>query len=545
MRVYEKVAETLVDLGVTTVFGVIGSGNYDVTRAIVRKGGQYVAARHEGGAASMADAYSRLSGKVPALSVHQGCGLTNAITGMTEAAKSGTPMIVLSAEVAASAVHSNFRIEQDRLVESIGAVSLRITPETAARDTALAYRTAVTRRVPVLLNLPLDFQAAESTERYAAPLAELPAAPAPLAADAARIADLLQAAERPVIVAGRGARDAGPELRALGEAAGALLATSAVVRGLFNGDDFNLDISGGFSTPLAAESIRNADLILSFGSALNMWTMRHGELIGDGAKVVQVDVDPMAPGRHRPVDLGVVGDSALTARAVTDVLHTRGHNAAGYRTEELRRRIATEGQWRQVPYEDLGDGERIDPRTLSIALDDILDKNRTIAVDSGNFLGYPSTFLSIPDERSLCFSQAFQCVGLGLGSAIGAAYAHPDRLTICGTGDGGALMAASELETVARLGLPMVVVVYNDAAYGAEVHHFGASEEDEGFVAFADADFAAVARGYGFTGVTVRGTGDLQGVKEWVEGPRDTPLLIDAKIVRTQSWWLAEAFKGH
>ncbi|WP_403020798.1 thiamine pyrophosphate-binding protein [Salinibacterium sp. GXW1014] len=545
MKVFERVAETLAELGVNTVFGVIGSGNYEVTRAMIERGAKYVAARHEGGAASMADAFARVGDSVPAISLHQGCGLTNAITGMTEAAKSGSPMIVLTAEVAASAIHSNFKIAQDRLVESIGAVSMRITAESAARDIELAYRTAVTRRVPVVVNLPLDVQLAESTEQHTPSLPELPLAPAPSSRAIAALVELIEASERPVIVAGRGARSAGAELRDLGETAGALLATSAVARGLFNGDPYSLDISGGFSTPLAVQSIQDADLIVSFGSALNMWTMRHGTLIGDATKVVQIDDDALAPGRHRPADLGIVGDAAETARAAAQLLREHNSGATRYRTEELRQAIAAEGRWNLVPYDDLGDDERIDPRTLTIALNDILDADRVVAVDSGNFLGYPSAFLDIPDENGLVFSQAFQCVGLGLASAIGAAYAQPERLPICGTGDGGALMAAAELETVVRLGLPMVVIVYNDAAYGAELHHFGETSHDLGFITFDDTDFAAIARGYGFTAATVRGVDDLDAVKEWVAGPRDTPLLIDAKIARMESWWLAEAFKGH
>ena len=87
-------------------------------------------------------------------------------------------------------------------------------------------------------------------------------------------------------------------------------------------------------------------------------------------------------------------------------------------------------------------------------------------------MGYPSAYLSVPDEAGFCFTQAFQSIGLGLATAIGAALARPDRLAVAALGDGGALMAAAELETVVRLGIPMVVVVYDDRGYGAEVHHF-------------------------------------------------------------------------
>jgi thiamine pyrophosphate-dependent acetolactate synthase large subunit-like protein len=169
-----------------------------------------------------------------------------------------------------------------------------------------------------------------------------------------------------------------------------------------------------------------------------------------------------------------------------------------------------------------------------------------VAVDSGNFMGYPSMFLSVPDENGFCFTQAYQSIGLGLASAIGAALAQPDRLPVAALGDGGALMGASELETVVRLRLPMVIVIYDDEAYGAEVHHFGPDGFPLDTVRFPPADLAAIGRGYGCDGVSVRGRDDLGPVRDWLAGPRDRPLLIDAKVASgTGAWWLEEAFRGH
>ena len=107
-------------------------------------------------------------------------------------------------------------------------------------------------------------------------------------------------------------------------------------------------------------------------------------------------------------------------------------------------------------------------------------------------------------------------------------------------------MGISELETVVRLGLPMVIVVYDDEAYGAEVHHFGPDGHPLHTVTFPPADIAAIGRGFGCEGVTVRGIGDLAALARWLEGPRDRPIVIDAKITAGQgSWWLEEAFRGH
>jgi thiamine pyrophosphate-dependent acetolactate synthase large subunit-like protein len=303
-------------------------------------------------------------------------------------------------------------------------------------------------------------------------------------------------------------------------------------------------VSGGFATPLAAELIRGADLVVGWGCSLNMWTLRSGALIGPGAVVVQVDHDAAAIGTHRRPDLGVTGSVGATARAVADALPAG--DRAGYRSDEIRARIASAGRWRDVPFTDESDGGRIDPRALTIALDDLLPAERIVAVDSGNFMGYPSMYLSVPDQDGFTFTQAFQSIGLGLASAIGSAIARPDRLTVAALGDGGALMGISELETAVRLGLPMVIVVYNDDAYGAEVHHFGPGGYPLETVMFPPTDIAAIARGFGAAGVTVRGPDDLGPVRAWLDGDRDRPLLIDAKVTANHgSWWLEEAFRGH
>jgi acetolactate synthase I/II/III large subunit len=306
-------------------------------------------------------------------------------------------------------------------------------------------------------------------------------------------------------------------------------------------------VSGGFASPLAAELISGADVVVGWGCALNMWTLRHGSLIGAGATVIQVDDDAGAIGADRRVDLGVTGDVTATAQAAAELLGGASPDAeTGYRTDAVRDRIATAVRWRDVPFTDESYAGRIDPRTLSIALDDLLPAERIVAVDSGNFMGYPSMYLSVPDQDGFTFTQAYQSVGLGLGSAIGSAIARPDRLTVAALGDGGFLMAASELETVVRLGLPMVIVIYDDEAYGAEVHHFGPDGHPLDTVLFPAADLAAIGRGYGCAGITVRGPEDLGPVSDWLAGDRDRPLVIDAKVAANRgSWWLEEAFRGH
>jgi thiamine pyrophosphate-dependent acetolactate synthase large subunit-like protein len=565
MLVSDAVATVLTDLGADTVFGVVGSGNFHVTNALIARGARFVAARHECGAASMADGWGRLAGRPAILSVHQGPGLTNALTGITEAAKSRTPLVVLAADVAATAVRSNFRIDVEALTRAVGAAPGRLhSASFAVDDTVRAWRTAADERRTVILALPLDVQAAQCE----LPEIDRPArsAPGPLPAGAAAgLADAIKGASRPVFIAGRGARNAraGADLQRLARACGALLATSAAAKGLFRGNPWDLDVSGGFASPLAAELIRGADLVVGWGCSLNMWTLRHGTLISQGTIVAQVDDDPSALGGHRPVDLGITGDVGVAALEVLALFGEAarldgpegpgGHGAArsdddqvGYRSPALRDRIAAEVRWRDVPYQDDSRDGRIDPRTLTIALDDLLPAERIVAIDSGNFMGYPSMYMSVPDADGFTFTQAYQSIGLGLASAIGSAIARPDRLTVAALGDGGALMGISELETAVRLSLPMVVVVYDDEAYGAEVHHFGPDGHPLDTVRFPPTDIASIARGFGCTAAKVRQSADLGPLRDWLAGPRDKPIVLDAKITSERgSWWLEEAFRGH
>jgi thiamine pyrophosphate-dependent acetolactate synthase large subunit-like protein len=542
VNVAEAVGATLARLGVGAAFGVVGSGNFHLTNALRSGGVPFVATRHENAAATAADAFARMSERVAVVSTHQGCGLTNAVTGIGEAAKSRTPLIVLTADTPGADLLANFRIDQDALARSVGAVPERVHGgRSAVADTVRAYRTALHQRRTVVLSVPLDVQAEQVPEGAADAVPAVgPVAPVrPDGEAVTELAELIAGASHPVFVAGRGARRAGAQIRAVADHCGALLATSAVANGLFHDDPWSLGISGGFASPRAEELIKGADLIVGWGCALNNWTMRQGKLIGPATRLAQIDVEPGALGAHRPIDVGVIGDAGHTASDLLVELRQRFQRRTGYRANEVG-----PVRWSIVDYDDRSTPTAIDARTLSRALDEMLPAERIVSIDSGNFMGYPSAYLSVPDEFGFCFTQAFQSIGLGLATSIGAALARPDRLPVAALGDGGFHMGIADLETVVRLALPMVLVVYNDAAYGAEVHHFGA-DTDLTTVRFPDTDIAAIATGFGATGVTVRTLADLTRVRAWLDGPRTGPLVVDAKVADDGgSWWLAEAFHG-
>ena len=326
---------------------------------------------------------------------------------------------------------------------------------------------------------------------------------------------------------------------------GAVLATSAPANGLFAGLPYALGISGGFASPFAAELLPQADLVIVAGASVNHWTTRHGALINPDATVIQIDIEPRAIARNRPADYALVGDVHAAALALLEELSARGHASIGFRADGLASDIASR-RWRDEPYDDASTDEFIDPRTLSIALDARLPLDRAVAVDSGHFLGYPSMYLGVPDARAWIFPNGFQGVGLGLGNAIGAAVANPERLTVAAIGDGGAFMALPELETAARLKLDrLLVVVYDDSAYGAEVHHFAPLGHDVSRVRFPEADLAAIATASGARGHVVRSVADLDVIDDWLSERRGHPLVLDAKVNPTIcAEWLEEAFRA-
>ena len=540
------IAGDLARYGARRCFGLLGTANFKVTHGLVEVGVELIAARHECNAASMADAYAKATGELTLCSVHSGPGLTNALTGIGEAAKSRTPLVVLAGDVPTGAVKNNFYIEQSDMVRAVGAVSERLhTPASARDDTLRAVTRALRDRQTVVLSMPLDVQNALLASNL--PPLELPPAPGRLYPDpqaVERLADALTRAQRPLILGGRGAviADAEAALVALGDRIGALFATSVCGHGLFAGNPFSLGISGGFSSPAADALIAESDFIVGFGVSFTQWTTKRGKLITPGAVVAQIDIDVPQLGYQMPVEHAVHGDARVTAEALLAALGRRGLPRAGRRSEAMRERIRA-GDNHHFPHPDESSPEFIDPRTLSKAVDAILPPDRVVASDSGHFCGWVPRYLRVPNARASCLSHSFQSVGLGLPSAIGLAIAHPGKLAVLGTGDGGFLMSMADMETAVRLGLRLCILVYNDASYAAEVHYFGRQGFSTDIVRFPATDFVAMARGFGARGATVRTLADLAPVKAWVAQGSPGVFVIDGKInPQLEADWHAEHF---
>jgi thiamine pyrophosphate-dependent acetolactate synthase large subunit-like protein len=213
---------------------------------------------------------------------------------------------------------------------------------------------------------------------------------------------------------------------------------------------------------------------------------------------------------------------------------------------EVEHRLAHVG-WAHQRHTDASTADRIDPRTLTSALAGLLPAERTVVYDGGHFIGWPSMYWPVPDPAAMVFmGGAFQAIGLGFAGAVGAAAGRADRLTVVALGDGGSLMGLPELETLIRAGVPALVVIYDDAAYGFEVHMYRPQGADPATASFGDTDFAGLASALGAEAATVRHTGDLDVVRTWLGRGAPGTLVLDCKVVAdVVAPYLADLLAGH
>lgn len=515
------VAAELARAGVDTLFGVMGDGNVDlIAAAVERHGLTYLSARHEQGAVSMAEGYAHAAGRVGVATVTYGPGATNALTAVTAAARHRARVLLIGGHRTGLQGPPQFH-DPDALFAPSGARVLRI-------DRAGDLPGCVGRALDLLADGagPVVLSLADSLLEGAAPSMAAPqrvvpapgAVPAPDPATLAAIAALLAGAERPLILAGRGARDDGAAIATLAERCGAALMTSLMGHGLFGGHPQALGISGGLARPQGQAAMRMADVVLVLGAGLNGWTVAAGDAFA-AARLVQVDIDPAALARaFRRPDLTLTATVGAACRAVLPLLPDRPRTAGWW--QDLA--TATE----PLP---LMSGNRLDPDALARELDAALPPNRALALDGGHFFESLCREIRLGDPRAFFWTLGFGAVGLGLATGIGAAVARPDRLTVIGIGDGGLLMSLPELETLARLDLPVLVLVMNDASYGAEEKLLAAKGWRPDLARFPQTDFAALARALGIEAATLNTESDLRAVLPRLSGLR-APLLLDARI---------------
>ncbi|MHA7189359.1 thiamine pyrophosphate-binding protein [Arthrobacter sp. MDT2-16] len=512
----------------TEVFGVMGNGNAHFLDAVMAAPSlHFTAVRHEAGAVAAADAYHRASGRLAVATTTYGAGFTNALTPLAEAVQAGIPLVLVVGDAPTTGVRA-WDVDQALVAKGLGATTFTVSAARPQATTTAAIEHALHHREAVVLAIPYDLAAAEAADEVsAAPPAAAPLEE-PTAGDIARAAALLSAAERPLILAGRGAwvSGAGEAAARLADRLGALTATSGLGAGLFGDDPAALGIAGGWASERTAELIEQADVVLVLGARLNQFTMRFGHSFDPDARVIQADITagPTSPA----VTDFLRADARLAAEALLAAVGPR---------EGARRWSTTAADAAFKAHDAREDGDaaapdgRLDPRSLCRALDRMLPADRTVVQDGGHFIGWAPGYLRVPaPNRLIMVGTAYQTIGLGFPSAVGAARALPGSTVVLCTGDGGALMALADLDTFIRAARRAVIVVFNDAAYGAEIHQYAVRGIHSGPMMIDEVDFAAVAAAFGARSATIAALEDLAAVKGWLASDDDGVLLLDCKI---------------
>jgi len=515
------------------VFGLMGNGNAAFLDALHDTDVAYTAVRHEQAAVVAADAYFRASGRLAVATATYGAGFTNTLTGLAEAVQAKVPLVLVVGDEPTSGPRP-WGVDQIALASAVGARTYTVGRTDAAATTVIAIEHALAFRVPTVLAIPYDVGTRDAGDLPAISSPVLPSAVAPAGPFGVRaVADLgrmLAAAERPFLHAGRGAwlADAGEALGALADATGAITASTALGRGIFPDDRFDLGVTGGFGAEGAMALVREADVAVVFGASLNQFTMRFGELFAPGTRVVQVDVAPAAT--HPHVGGYVRGDAGVVARALVHELAALDATPSGWRESVDLTSLRVHDPGTGVV---AGDG-RLDPRTVAARIGELLPEDRVIVSDGGHFIGWANMYWPVASpDRMLMVGTAFQSIGLGFPSVAGAAAAKPGSTIVLTTGDGGGLMALADLETAVRsAGGRGIAVVWNDAAYGAEVHLYGLQGYAEPPMRIPEVDFAALGAAVGAEGVVVRELADLDRLGDWAAEPVGERrfLVLDCRI---------------
>ena len=535
MKINEAVAQTLRNLGVDTVFGLIGDANLFVVDHFIRAGGDYVGAANEMGAVLMALGHASVSGQIGVATVTCGPGLTNTMTALVEGVKARTSLVLITGDAPSSQKYHFQKARHQELVAATGAgFEGTSSLDSVADDLVNAFRRAVVEQRPVVFNMPPhNFQWDESASGRTTRLV--------LPHRVSRVADsdeldaaigMIATAKRPVILAGQGVVKAGARdaVLQLARRLDAPLLTTLRAKDLYRGDPLNLGILGISAREEALDPMGVSDCIITFGASLNFITTALGALVKD-KNIVFVNDDPQEFGKHMVADANVLGDCASTADRMRYWLDEAEIAPSGFASEARVREAATAIALPR-PIREPSTPERLNIHEVLQAISAMVEGERALVTDGGRHMAHAWDAFHVSEPRYFVHTTMFGAIGLGLAQGIGAAKAAPGMPTVVVVGDGGFMLGGlTEFNTAVRYGLDLIVLLLNDGSYGAEYVQFTARDMDPAIALFDWPDFAPVAEAMGGQGLTVRTLDDLPAVAEAIaRRSRQRPLLIDIKL---------------
>lgn len=524
------IARSLKARGVERVFGLCGGHIMPIWMRLDAEGIRIIDVRDERAAVHMAQAHAEVTGEIGVALVTAGPGVTNAITGIANAHVSRAPVLVISGtNPSAQENRGGLQdIDHTHLVRTITRYARTVREPALALaelDEAIARaRGDGGEPGPAYIDFPADVL--RSTVPKPLQLAEhlAPGKPMVSKPDPARIAeavDLLWSARRVLVISGRGARGAGPELVALLDRLGAVYLDTGESRGLV--PDEHPSVVGAMRGAVMGD----ADLILTIGRRLD-FQLAYGSpaIFGDARFVWLSDI----PGELRDNRRGAVEILASPADALRAMVEHAGNRPSAVdrdwagrlrtgheeRARKLRQTMAT------AP---AGSDGRLHPNRVLSALQDAMGDDAIVVTDGGDFLSFARVGLSAP---TMLDPGSFGCIGIGIPYGIAAALACPERLVIVATGDGAFGFNAIELDTAVRHKAPVLIVVANNGAWQIEVHDQTVTHGKVVGTRLQFSDHAAMARAFGMHGERVETEADLKPAIERALANR--PALLDVVV---------------
>ena len=532
---YEALAHDIKSRGYTMVFGLMSDDTALFVTTLDAIGVRFYGARHENTAIAMAEGYAAATGELGIAVIGRGPAAANGLHGAMFAHRTGSRVLLIfgASQVGQTGGPDAKEFNAVGVFQAAGLKTFVAANSEGARRTLENAIDATVNGGCATLLLPMNVQLGmvEYPGQMGVPT---PAAAAPIPRKAGRsqaieaAAGILNRSRKPLFVVGLGAHRSGAReaIEGLADKVGAVMATTLKGKDMFHEHPYNLGVVGSFSHAAGRRLIDQADCIVAFGASLNQRTTSYGTSLPLDVPLVHVDVSPAPIGRLFHADVAIIADARTAAEQLASAVSEHAASdklfyTAGNRKLLAEHDLASEFQSAPTP-------RTMDPRSFAIELDRLLPPDRNAVYDAGNFLQV-IPYISGLGPDHIKNTVDFASVGMGFGTALGFARGTPNRTTVLFVGDGGFLMTMGELETAAREDLPLVIVVINDSAYGAELHFLKMRDMPVAKSVFADIDFAPVAQAFGFQAYTVRTLDELRKLGPVLKNP-DGPILLDCKI---------------
>ena len=507
MKAAQLFLKCLENEGVEYIFGVPGEENLDVMDALLDSPIRFITCRHEQGAAFMADVYGRLTGRAGVCLATLGPGATNLITGVADANMDHAPVVAIAGQADTNRLHkeSHQVLDLQQLFQPITKYSSQllnadIIPEVVRK----AFKLAQTEKTGATF---IEFP--ENIAKLAVDLEPLPVShpvtPEPAQDRVEAAARLISTARHPMILAGNGVIRAGAcqQLAEFAEALNIPVANTFMAKGAVPfRHPTALGSAGLQANDYVSAGFNRADVIICVGYDLVEYHPHLWHPTADRT-LIHVDSSPAEVDAHYPVSVGVVGDikHALARIAALATPH-QGEPMRALR-EALIDEMRQHRHDSEVPMK---------PQKIIWDLRTVLDLEDIVVCDVGAHKMWMARMFRCEHPNTCLISNGFASMGIAVPGAVAAKMVHPERAVVAVTGDAGFLMNSQEIETAMRLGVAVVILIWNDNGYGLiewkQLNTFKRASN----VHFGNPDFVQYARAFGAAGYRVGEDGDLQTV---------------------------------